>query len=85
MCSFGGMSLKLCYKLILVDVALTMVIAGLAVLPSKLHFFTKIGLISNALLLCCIKSLKRLTKNCVIVSCLEDLLSDILLYQFTSL
>ena len=55
-CYFGGMSLKLCYKLIIVDVALTRVIAGLTLLPSKLHFLTEVGLISNALLLCCIEN-----------------------------
>lgn len=52
----AGMSLKSFCKLILVDVILAMVIPGLALLPSKLHFLTEVGLISHALLLCYIEN-----------------------------
>lgn len=52
----AGMSLKSFCKLILVDVVLAMVIPGLALLPSKLHFLTEVGLISHALLLCYIEN-----------------------------
>ncbi|KAJ0046957.1 hypothetical protein Pint_05593 [Pistacia integerrima] len=48
----AGMSLKSFCKLIVVDIILAMAIPGLALLPSKLHFLTEVGLISHALLLC---------------------------------
>ncbi|KAF5746364.1 hypothetical protein HS088_TW06G00535 [Tripterygium wilfordii] len=48
----AGMSLKSFCKLIVASVLLALAVPGLALLPSKLHFLTEIGLISHALLLC---------------------------------
>lgn len=52
----AGMSLKSFCKLIIANVVLAMAVPGLAILPSKLHFLTEIGLISHALLLCHIEN-----------------------------
>ncbi|XP_075504660.1 uncharacterized protein LOC142542106 isoform X1 [Primulina tabacum] len=52
----AGMSLKSFCKLIVGSVILAMVVPGLAVLPSKLHFLTEAGLISHAVLLCHIEN-----------------------------
>lgn len=51
----AGMSLKSFCKLIAASVILAMTVPGLALLPSKLHFLTELGLISHALLLCYIE------------------------------
>ncbi|KAA8529969.1 hypothetical protein F0562_034427 [Nyssa sinensis] len=51
----AGMSLKSFCKLIVASVVLAMAVPGLALLPSKLHFLTEVGLISHALLLCYIE------------------------------
>lgn len=45
---FGQHVFEISYKLILVDAVLTMVILSLALLPSKLHFLTEVGLINHA-------------------------------------
>uniref|UniRef100_A0A2N9FBP8 No exine formation 1 n=1 Tax=Fagus sylvatica TaxID=28930 RepID=A0A2N9FBP8_FAGSY len=50
------MSLKSFCKFIITNVVLSMAIPGLAILPSKLHFLTEVGLISHALLLCYIEN-----------------------------
>ena len=52
----AGMSLKSFCKLIVANVVLAMAIPGLALLPSKFHFFTEISLISHAILLCYIEN-----------------------------
>lgn len=52
----AGMSLKSFCKLIVADVVLAIAIPGLALLPSKLHFLTEVGLICHALLLCYIEN-----------------------------
>ncbi|GMY26669.1 no exine formation 1 [Fagus crenata] len=52
----AGMSLKSFCKFIIANVVLSMAIPGLAILPSKLHFLTEVGLISHALLLCYIEN-----------------------------
>ncbi|MBA0606123.1 hypothetical protein Godav_018635 [Gossypium davidsonii] len=52
----AGMSLKSFCKLIVADVVLAIAIPGLALLPSKLHFLTEVGLICHALLLCHIEN-----------------------------
>lgn len=52
----AGMSLKSFCKLILAAVFLAMAIPGLALLQPKLHFFTEIGLIGHALLVCHIEN-----------------------------
>jgi hypothetical protein len=52
----AGMSLKSFCKLIIANFVLAMAVPGLAVLPSKLHFLTEVGLISHALLLCYIEN-----------------------------
>uniref|UniRef100_A0A5B7B8U7 No exine formation 1 n=1 Tax=Davidia involucrata TaxID=16924 RepID=A0A5B7B8U7_DAVIN len=52
----AGMSLKSFCKLIVASVVLAMTVPGLALLPSKLHFLTEVGLISHALLLCFIEN-----------------------------
>ncbi|XVE92708.1 hypothetical protein REPUB_Repub01dG0122900 [Reevesia pubescens] len=52
----AGMSLKYFCKLIVADFVLAMAVPGLALLPSKLHFLTEVGLISHALLLCYIEN-----------------------------
>ncbi|XP_010556079.1 PREDICTED: uncharacterized protein LOC104825454 [Tarenaya hassleriana] len=51
----AGMFLKSFCKLIVANIILAMVIPGLVLLPSKLHFLTEAGLISHALLLCYIE------------------------------
>jgi hypothetical protein len=52
----AGMSLKSFCKLIIANFVLAMAVPGLAILPSKLHFLTDVGLISHALLLCHIEN-----------------------------
>ncbi|GAV80798.1 hypothetical protein CFOL_v3_24258 [Cephalotus follicularis] len=52
----AGMSLKSFCKFIVANVVLAMAVPGLALLPSKLHFLTEVGLISHALLLCHIEN-----------------------------
>ncbi|XWS39398.1 hypothetical protein CRYUN_Cryun18bG0051100 [Craigia yunnanensis] len=52
----AGMFLKSFCKLIVADVVLAIAVPGLALLPSKLHFLTEVGLISHALLLCYIEN-----------------------------
>ena len=52
----AGMSLKSFCKLIIANFVLAMAVPGLAILPSKLHFLTEVGLISHALLLCHIEN-----------------------------
>ncbi|XP_061989600.1 uncharacterized protein LOC133708162 [Rosa rugosa] len=47
----AGMSLKSFCKLVILNVVLALTIPGLALLPSKLHFLTEIGLVTHALLL----------------------------------
>nr|XP_019708538.1 uncharacterized protein LOC105051135 [Elaeis guineensis] len=51
----AGMPLKSFCKLIVASVLMTMVVPGLALLPSRLHFLTELGLVSHALLLCYIE------------------------------
>ncbi|KAG1331622.1 hypothetical protein COCNU_02G015900 [Cocos nucifera] len=51
----AGMPLKSFCKLIVASVLMAMVVPGLALLPSRLHFLTELGLISHALLLCYIE------------------------------
>ncbi|KAL5538331.1 hypothetical protein UlMin_045458 [Ulmus minor] len=52
----AGMSLKSFCKYIVASVVLAMSVPGLALLPSKLHFLTEIGLVFHALLLCYIEN-----------------------------
>lgn len=52
----AGMSLKSFCKLLVANVVLAMVVPGLALLPSKLHFLAEIGLTGHALLLCHIEN-----------------------------
>lgn len=52
----AGMSLKSFCKLIVANVVLAMAVPGLALLPSKIHVLTEVGLISHALLLCHIEN-----------------------------
>ncbi|XP_008797153.4 uncharacterized protein LOC103712413 [Phoenix dactylifera] len=51
----AGMPLKSFCKLIVASILMTMVVPGLALLPSILRFLTELGLISHALLLCYIE------------------------------
>nr|ATG71033.1 no exine fromation 1 [Cupressus sempervirens] len=52
----AGMALKSFCKYIIVSTVLAMVIPGLALLPSKVHIVTEIGLISHALMICYIEN-----------------------------
>ncbi|KAK6930734.1 hypothetical protein RJ641_002527 [Dillenia turbinata] len=52
----AGMSLKSFCKLIVASVILAMAVPGLAVLPSKFHFLTEVGLIGHGLLLCYVEN-----------------------------
>ncbi|XP_077227698.1 no exine formation 1 [Tasmannia lanceolata] len=52
----ADMALKSFCKLIVVSVVMAMAVPGFALLPSKFHFVTELGLISHALLLCYIEN-----------------------------
>ncbi|KAJ4882902.1 no exine formation 1 [Raphanus sativus] len=51
----AGMFLKSFCKLIVANIIIAMVIPGLVLLPSKLHFLTEAGMVAHALLLCYIE------------------------------
>ncbi|KAK4780040.1 hypothetical protein SAY87_016146 [Trapa incisa] len=52
----SGMSLKSFCKVAVVNVVVAFLVPGLALLPSKLHFLTEIGLTSHSLMLCYIEN-----------------------------
>lgn len=52
----AGMSLRFFCKLIIASVILALIIPGIALLPTKVHFLTEAGLMSHAILLCYIEN-----------------------------